>query len=185
MSERERLGAALLILARNAIAGEFGLPPRPCVDLAELHRPGATFVTLKRHGALRGCIGSLQAWRPLIDDVRDNAGKAAFADPRFLPLAADELAAIRVEVSLLSVPEALPCADEAEALRKMRPGSDGIILSDGFHRATFLPQVWEDLPDPRQFLAHLKQKAGLPAAHWSPTLRLERYGVEKWKETEA
>lgn len=182
MTENPALGAPLLILARDAIASKFGVPARPFDDLPELHQPGASFVTLKRHSALRGCIGSLAAWRPLIVDVRDNAQKAAFSDPRFLPLTAAELASIRVEVSLLTPAEPMTFADESDALAQLKPSIDGLILNDGIQRATFLPQVWEELPDPRQFLAHLKQKAGLPAAYWSPTLRLERYRVAKWQE---
>ena len=131
---------------------------------------------------MRGCIGSLQAHRPLADDVVANALAAAFRDPRFPPLAADELAVTRIEVSLLAQAEPLPCADEAEALERLRPGIDGLILSCGAQRATFLPQVWDSLPQPHDFLAQLKRKAGLPADYWSPQLTLERYRVRKWKE---
>jgi AmmeMemoRadiSam system protein A len=184
MPDRDPLGATLLQLARNAIAERFGQMPQPFPELPELQRPGATFVTLKRRGALRGCIGSLAAYRPLLEDVRENARRAAFSDPRFLPLTADELPTLRVEVSLLSTPSPLSCADEAEALAQLRPGIDGLILSEHGQRATFLPQVWEDLPEPRQFLAHLKQKAGLPPDHWSADIRLERYQAAKWKEEE-
>ncbi len=176
------LGATLLTLARNAIADRLGQGQAKTMDCPELHTPGAVFVTLTRNGRLRGCIGSLEAWRPLAEDVRENALAAAFRDPRFKPLAADELPAIRVEVSLLEAPVAIHCRDEADALARLRPGVDGVILSAGRHRATFLPQVWEQLPEPAAFLAHLKEKAGLPASYWGPDVRLERYAVTKWKE---
>lgn len=176
------LGNTLLRLARNAITSRFGLPQATTTDCPELHSPGAVFVTLTRNGQLRGCIGSLEAWRPLSEDVRENAIAAAFRDPRFKPLCAEELPAIRVEVSLLEAPVAMNCRDEADALARLRPGVDGIILSAGRHRATFLPQVWEQLPEPVAFLARLKEKAGLPAGYWGPDVRLERYAVTKWKE---
>lgn len=177
------LGPTLLILARNAIAGRFGLPGKAVnIDLPVLHEAAATFVTLTQGGNLRGCIGSLEAWRPLLRDVQENAIAAAFRDPRFLPLAADELDHTRVEVSLLTPPAALTFTSEADALAQLRPNIDGLIFSAGTHRSTFLPQVWEQLPDPVDFLVHLKQKAGLPASYWNSDVRLERYTVEKWKE---
>lgn len=175
-------GATLLVLARNAIASRLGLAEQPVAIPAALNEPGATFVTLTRDGDLRGCIGSLQAWRALSTDVQENARAAAFADPRFRPLTAGEMAHIRVEVSLLSPAQPIVFTSEADALRQLRPGIDGVILSAGRHRATFLPQVWEQLPDPVQFIAHLKQKAGLSAAYWGDDIRLERYSVEKWQE---
>jgi AmmeMemoRadiSam system protein A len=178
------LGTTLLVLARNAIAARFGLPGTAAVDLPELHENGATFVTLTQHGNLRGCIGSLQAWRPLVDDVRDNACNAAFRDPRFAPLEAGELAQTRVEVSLLTAPVPMAFASEADALAQLRPEVDGVIFSAAGRRSTFLPQVWEQLPEPAVFMAHLKQKAGLPATYWGPDVRLERYTVMKWKEAQ-
>jgi len=178
------LGALLLIRARNAIAAEFGMAPRPEADHPALHQPGATFVTLTQHGDLRGCIGSLEAWRPLGEDVKANAKAAAFGDPRFLPLAPDELERTRVEVSLLTPAVPLNFADEADAIRQMRPGIDGMIFECRSRRGTFLPQVWESLPEPRQFFAHLKQKAGFSPDFWSPDVRLYRYEVQKWKEAE-
>lgn len=176
------LGTALLQRARNAIAARFGKPSPVAVELPPLAEPGATFVTLTMAGQLRGCIGSLDAWRPLAEDVQANAVAAAFRDPRFAPLSADELGKIRVEVSLLSKPVALQFTDEIDALRQLRPGVDGVILVAGDRRSTFLPQVWEQLPEPRQFLAHLKQKAGLPADWWADSAQLYRYEVQKWKE---
>ena len=180
------LGTTLLTLARNAIAREFGLPQAAVTgDPPELAQPGATFVTLTQHGQLRGCIGSLEAWRPLGQDVQENAVAAAFRDPRFDPLTAGELGYTRVEVSLLTPPEALHFASEADALAQLHPGVDGVIFSAGHRRSTFLPQVWEQLPEPALFMAHLKQKAGLPADYWSDAVKLERYRVQKWKEAAA
>lgn len=177
------LGITLLILARNAIAGRFGLPEKAVdITLPALSVPAATFITLTMQGNLRGCIGSLEAWRPLLADVQQNAIAAAFRDPRFAPLTADEFARVRVEVSLLTAPVIMNHSGEADALSQLQPGIDGLIFSAAGHRSTFLPQVWEQLPTPRDFLAHLKQKAGLPADYWSKDVRLERYSVDKWKE---
>lgn len=177
------LGTTLLTLARNAIAARFGQPAVPvATELPELQEKGATFVTLTQHGDLRGCIGSLEAWRPLLEDVQENARNAAFRDPRFEPLSADELPVTRVEVSLLTPAEPLIFAGEADALAQLRPNVDGVIFTAGHHRSTFLPQVWEQLPEPAEFMARLKQKAGLPATYWGPDVRLQRYAVRKWKE---
>ncbi|OHC60381.1 MAG: AMMECR1 domain-containing protein [Rhodocyclales bacterium GWA2_65_19] len=176
------LGATLLTLARNAIAARLGEAQSPADDCPELHKPGATFVTLTQQGNLRGCIGSLEAWRPLAQDVQENAIGAAFRDPRFEPLTADELPITRVEVSLLTPAEPIFFTSEADALAQLRPEIDGVILTAGQHRSTFLPQVWEQLPGPASFMAHLKQKAGLPANYWGTDVRLERYTVKKWKE---
>ena len=175
-------GPVLLQLARAAIAGRFGQAAPAIAELPELHQPGATFVTLTQNGQLRGCIGSLEAWRPLLLDVQENALAAAFRDPRFEPLTADELPRTRVEVSLLTAPQPMHFHDEADALAQLRPNIDGVIFTAGRRRSTFLPQVWEQLPEPRQFMAHLKQKAGLPAGYWGSDVRLEHYAVQKWKE---
>jgi AmmeMemoRadiSam system protein A len=175
-------GPILLALAREAIAGVLGLPRGPVADDAPwLAAPGATFVTLHLAGDLRGCIGSTLAHRPLRADVRHNARAAAFSDPRFPPLARAEFLEIELEVSLLSAPEPLPVRSEAEALALLRPGRDGVILELGRRSATFLPQVWEALPDPRDFLAQLKRKADLAPGFWSAEIRLSRYEVEKWR----
>lgn len=169
-------------LARASIARALGepveAPPRPDWLLA----PGAAFVTLTRAGELRGCIGSLEARRSLAEDVEENARLAAFSDPRFPPLSREEFADTRIEVSVLSPAEPIAFRDEADALNKLRPGVDGVILEFGRHRATFLPQVWRQLPNPRDFLAQLKRKAGLPADFWDPDIRLYRYTVEKYEE---
>ncbi len=176
------LGNALLTRARNTIGAEFDLLPNPETAHAALARPGATFVTLTQHGQLRGCIGSLEAWRPLEEDVRANARAAAFRDPRFAPLDEEEFAGTRVEVSLLTPAVPMSFTDEADALRQLRPHIDGVILEYGLHRGTFLPQVWESLPEPRLFMAHLKQKAGLRQDFWSPDIKISRYEVQKWCE---
>lgn len=180
------LGPILLALARNAIASRLGQPVRPveASHAPELDAPGATFVTLTQHGQLRGCIGSLEAWRPLRQDVQQNALAAAFDDPRFEPLAADELDLTRIEVSLLTPAEPMTFSNEADALAQLRPNIDGVIFSVGSRRSTFLPQVWEQLPNPGLFMAHLKQKAGLPADYWSSGVQLARYTVKKWKEAQ-
>lgn len=182
-----RLGATLLALARNAIARELGQPeqaePRPPERSPRLAQPGATFVTLTRRGQLRGCIGSLEAYRPLAEDVAANARAAAFRDPRFAPLTAAEYPEICLEVSLLAAPEPFPVQDEAEARARLKPGEDGLVFTYRGHRATFLPQVWESLPDPREFLAQLKRKAGLAEDFWDPAVQLERYRVQHWQES--
>ncbi len=178
------LGRALLAIARSAIGAELGLRPFAAASHAALTEPAATFVTLKLAGELRGCIGSLKPMRPLGVDVRANAIAAAFRDPRFPPLAVVEFEATMVEVSLLSADERLDVRDESDLLARLRPDIDGLVLEYGHHRATFLPQVWESLPDPRGFLAALKRKAGLPADFWSPQVNVSRYGVTKWEEGE-
>lgn len=177
------IGQALLAIARNAIADKLGVarPAEPPVS-PELSRPGAVFVTLMKHGELRGCIGSLEAWRPLRDDAMANACAAAFNDPRFEPLQAEELPDIRVEVSLLSAAQPMSFTSETDAVGQLRPNIDGVVLEYDRHRGTFLPQVWDSLPDPRQFMAQLKRKAGLSPDFWSTDIKLSRYTVDKWKE---
>lgn len=178
-------GDALLRLARGAIAWRLGVAHAAegtlLPALAEL---GATFVTLTQRSALRGCIGSLEPHRPLANDVRENAMAAAFRDSRFSPLRREEFSQTRVEVSLLSTAELMQVYDEEDALARIRPGVDGVILAHGGRRATFLPQVWDNLPDPRHFIAELKKKAGLPADFWSEQLSLARYQVTKWREVD-
>ncbi|NJD05116.1 MAG: AmmeMemoRadiSam system protein A [Methylococcaceae bacterium] len=152
------------------------------VDLATvapaLRQPRACFVTLETQGQLRGCIGSLQAVRPLALDVAANAYAAAFRDPRFPELSEDELPQLELHLSLLTVPEPVACASEEELLKLLRPGIDGLILEDGGRRGTFLPSVWEQLPDAAVFLQHLKRKAGFPSDYWSPSLKVYRYRTE-------
>ncbi|HFD80847.1 MAG TPA: AmmeMemoRadiSam system protein A [Gammaproteobacteria bacterium] len=152
---------------------------------AALAEPGASFVTLHEHGQLRGCIGSLEAHRPLITDVAENAFAAAFRDPRFPPLAKQELDQIEIDVSVLSPPEEMSFDSEQDLLAQIRPGEDGLILQDGYHRGTFLPAVWESLPERRQFLQQLKLKAGLPPDHWSNQVRVWRYTTESFGEKDS
>ena len=177
------LGAALLRLARAAIGEQLGKPAPAGASQARLQEPGATFVTLTQQGQLRGCIGSLEAHRALLHDVRENALAAAFRDPRFSPLAEEEFEITRVEVSLLTTPEPLAFRDEADFMAQLRPGIDGIVFQYGRHRSTFLPQVWESLPEPQQFMQQLKRKAGLPPNFWHEEVSIARYEVTKWKET--
>lgn len=175
-------GLVLLPIARAAIARRFGLWFETDEDAEFLSEPAACFVTLTQQGRLRGCIGSLAPHRALADDVRANAHAAAFQDPRFAPLPAEELSTTRIEVSVLSPLAPLAFVDEDDALSQLRPGVDGLVLACDGRRGTFLPQVWESLPQPRQFLSELKRKAGLPADFWSVQMQLFRYEVEKWQE---
>ncbi|HID49758.1 MAG TPA: AmmeMemoRadiSam system protein A [Chromatiales bacterium] len=145
-----------------------------------LRQPGASFVTLNIAGQLRGCIGSLEATRPLVEDVADNAYAAAFRDPRFPPLNEVEYPQLEYHISLLAPAEPMQFESEDDLIRQLRPGVDGLILSDRGRRGTFLPSVWQSLPDPREFLRHLKQKAGLPPDYWSDTLQVARYTVEEF-----
>jgi AmmeMemoRadiSam system protein B/AmmeMemoRadiSam system protein A len=177
-------GQLLIAIARASISGQFGLHITVRDAAPFLQTPRATFVTLKQNGRLRGCIGSLIVHRSLIDDVRANARAAAFQDPRFEPLRFEELASVRIEVSLLSALQPMPLRDEGDALAQLRPGIDGMVLEHGGKRGTFLPQVWENLPDRRSFLQELKRKAGLAPDFWDDGLRLSRYTVAKWAESE-
>jgi len=178
----EDAGSLLLPLARAAIARQLNLSFAAQEDAPWLRVTGASFVTLKNRGELRGCIGTLEALRPLSEDVRFNAHAAAFRDPRFAPLRHDEFDAVRIEVSVLSRSELMRFRDEADALAQLRPGSDGVIFESDGRRSTFLPQVWEHLPEPHLFLGQLKLKAGLPHDFWSPRVTLARYTVSKWHE---
>jgi len=182
------LGQVLLQIARAAISSALGqvvAQPEPVGDAAvRLQAPGASFVTLTQLGLLRGCIGSLEARRPLLDDVKANAIAAALHDPRFAPLTLSELGFTSVEVSVLSPMQPLDFDSEEQALAQLRPGVDGVVFAYGRYRSTFLPQVWEQLPKPRQFMAHLKQKAGLAPDFWAQDVKLQRYTVHKFKESE-
>ena len=175
-------GSVLLPIARAAIARALNVPQAADETAPWLVEHGACFVTLTQYGELRGCIGSLQAHRPLLADVKENAVSAALRDPRFVPLSADELDITVVEISLLSATHAMNTRNEADALAQLRPGVDGIVLEYGRYRSTFLPQVWEQLPQPHQFMAHLKRKAGLPDDFWAEGVKLSRYTVTKWSE---
>lgn len=184
-------GRILLPLARAAITHALGQPGGSIEDAddaegaAWLQQPGACFVTLTQQHQLRGCIGSLEAYQSLLDDVKANAVAAALRDPRFKPLSRAELAATRIEVSVLSPMQAMHFESEAQALAQLRPGVDGVAFQYGRYRSTFLPQVWAQLPDVHQFMAHLKQKAGLPADFWHAGVQLLRYSVHQWQEEEA
>jgi AmmeMemoRadiSam system protein A len=184
------LGAAdrrrLLALARESIA--HGLAHgRPCPvvltdEAPPLREPRASFVTLELGGGLRGCIGHLESVAPLAEDVAENAFAAAFNDPRFPPLSADELPRLQLEISVLTPPEPIRFTTEAELLAAIEPGRDGLILSDGPRRGTFLPSVWAQLPRREDFLRHLKQKAGLSGDYWSDQIKVLRYHTESFGE---
>ena len=184
-SPRQPLGSALLRLARNCLREELleeVLPPQPTPSLPGLMGLGASFVTLRIDDELRGCIGSIEATRSLQEDVRINALAAAREDPRFAPLEVHELERLSIEVCVLTPPEPLACSSESQLLARVRPGTDGLVLSRGRHRATLLPQVWESLPTPREFVDALWEKAGLEPGTWHRDLRIERYEVQSWKD---
>ena len=179
-------GAELLRLARASIEHglvherpvpvDFGKLPRALADTA------ATFTTLRFEGRLRGCCGTLEAVRPLAEDVAHSAFRAAFRDVRFEPVGEHELDSIRLEVSVLSPLQSIPVRGEAELLSRLTPGSDGLVIIAAGRRATFLPKVWEMLPDPQQFLAALKTKCGLPEKYWSEKLEFQRYRTTSYAE---
>jgi AmmeMemoRadiSam system protein A len=175
-------GRVLLDLAGESI--RHGLVHRRplMVDLGgfapEFALKRATFVTLTQDSQLRGCIGTLAAVRPLAEDVAHNAFAAAFRDPRFPPLEAQEFEHLDIHLSLLTPATPLNFASEADVLGQLMPFEDGLILEDHGRRGTFLPSVWESLPEPAQFLEHLKLKAGLPRNHWSDTVKIWRYRTE-------
>ena len=185
--DRQELpGAELLRLARGSI--EYGfIHSRPlpinCDKLPQaLTEPGATFTTLRFEGELRGCSGTLEAVHPLAKDVTRSAFQAAFRDPRFDPVSEDELGVIRLEVSVLSPLESIPVTDEADLLERLTPGMDGLVIVADGRRATFLPKVWDMLPDPRQFLTALKGKCGLADDYWSERLEFQRYRTTSYVE---
>jgi len=169
----------LLTLARLSIAHGLrtGRPLHASVGDydAALTQPGACFVTLTIDHELRGCIGSLEAQRPLIVDVCENAFASAFRDPRFPPLRSNELDNVHIEISVLTPLQEITFKSQEDLMNQIEPFKNGLLLEDGYHRGTFLPLVWEQLPDKQDFLAHLKRKAGLPTNYWSDTLRCYRY----------
>ena len=186
-ARHEHPGHTLLPIPRAAItaAVDQAHPARQADETAAwLHELHASFVTLTQQGQLRGCIGSLEARRPLLADVKANAVAAALQDPRFKPLAATELIHTEIEVSLLSPLQAMAFESESHALDQLQPGVHGLVLEFERYRSTFLPQVWEQLPSATEFMAQLKRKAGLPANFWAPGLRLQRYTVSQWKESD-
>jgi hypothetical protein len=178
-------GKTLLSLARGAIEASLCGNAQPIASEHWLQQAGATFVTLTKDGALRGCIGSLEAARPLAQDVVQNALAAAHRDPRFAALSAGEWPQCRVEVSLLSAAKPIRFADEADLLEQIRAGEDGLIIEAHGRRATYLPQVWEVIPDKQQFLDELKRKAGIAFDTRLAACKVSRYRVVKWTETRA
>ena len=185
-------GETLVLLARRTIAESLGhrvdeLPEAVRQQLGDpaLQEQGAAFVTLTKKGALRGCIGSITAHRSLLNDVKANARNAAFHDPRFQPLGEKEYAELDIEVSVLTPPRKLEYHDAEDLIRKLRPKVDGVILGDGSHTATFLPQVWEQLPDPEQFLTRLCLKGGLAGDAWRRNkLEVQIYQVQHFSDQE-
>ncbi|WP_397541764.1 AmmeMemoRadiSam system protein B [Roseovarius salis] len=178
--------AALLRAGRQALAARLSGGASTSVAVGDFGHPlqghGAAFVTLLKDGALRGCIGSLVPRQPLVTDVVDNTLKAGFHDPRFAPMAADELERVTLKIATLSPAAPLRVRTETDLLSRLSPGRDGLVLSDGPRRGVFLPMVWDSLPDPRDFVTALKQKAGLPPGHWSDTLTFERFSAESFGE---
>lgn len=174
-NERE----TLLSIARAAIGEGLNGSRYSIEDLsahtAILRAHAATFVTLDLHGELRGCIGTLEAFQPLVVDTAENAYAAAYRDPRFPALAPHEFERLDIHISILGPPEPMVFGSEQQLLEQLRPGVDGLILSERGRRGTFLPAVWETVPDPREFLKHLKAKAGLPADYWSDSIKVSRY----------
>ncbi len=186
MEKNQDKGRVFLSIARSAISDALGQSLNGFIPHHDdcLQEEGACFVTLKIHGGLRGCIGSLEANRPLFEDIHANAVAAALHDPRFPPLTVNELAKVNIEISLLSPTRKLDVHNEEETIAGIIPGEDGVVFQYGSQKATFLPQVWEQLPDAHQFLAHLRIKAGLPPGFWHPDVLIYVYTVEKFSEEE-
>jgi AmmeMemoRadiSam system protein A len=182
-------GKVLLKLARTTIAKKLGMPTPETSKLDASLKEDAfqsrrgTFVTLKIDNQLRGCIGNLNPDKSILDGVQDNAINAAFQDPRFRPLSKSEFDKIDIEISLLTEPKPLEFQDANDLLVKLRPNIDGVIIRKGMYSATFLPQVWEQLPGKEEFLGHLCAKAGLPAQAWrQPGLEVLTYQVQYFEE---
>jgi AmmeMemoRadiSam system protein A len=185
LSPQER--EILLSLARETIKDFFAEGKKQNIDLNNyskiLQKNGATFVTLTKHGELRGCVGALEAYQPLVEDVRDHALAAAFEDYRFPPLHPEELADIEIEISRLTPPQPVRYTNSDDLLLKIRPEIDGVILREGPRKATFLPQVWEKLPQPELFLSHLCQKMGSDPNRWRfMKMEVFNYQVEMFHE---
>ena len=185
LTEEER--SLLLNLARQSLQDAVNGRGMEPVDLealpAALRQPGATFVTLTRRGDLRGCIGALEAYQPLAEDVCDHAAAAALQDYRFPPVQPGELPEIEIEISRLTAPQDLAYEKPQELLVKLRPHIDGVTLMDGLRRATFLPQVWEKVPDAEEFLSHLCMKMGAAPDLWRHRkLKVQTYQVEEFHE---
>jgi len=178
------LRADLLKAARQGLALRLKNGSPPTINVPTFAEPlqgiGASFVTLSINGKLRGCIGSLAPHQPLISDVVSNAVKAGFSDPRFPPVSEKELEQCEIEIAVLSRSVAMSFESEADLMAQLKPGEDGLILTDDNHRGTFLPKVWDSLPTPELLLRNLKQKAGLPPDYWSPSLQVARYTTERF-----
>lgn len=177
----------LLTIARQALEDAVHNRRLEKLDLKSLpenlRKPAATFVTLTRRGMLRGCIGALEASTPLAWDVQEHALAAALQDPRFPPVQPDELPEIHIEISRLTAPQNLPYDEPKQLPTLLRPGIDGVILKSGRSRATFLPQVWEEIPDPLEFLGHLCLKLGFAPDFWRHNkLEVSIYQVEEFHE---
>lgn len=177
----------LLQFARQAIQNAVCGEPTELLKIKSLpqrlREPGASFVTLTRHGKLRGCIGSIEPKYPLIEDVRKHAIAAALQDFRFPPIQPHELPGIKIEISRLTLPKDIIYNSSQELLKQIMPGVDGVIIIDGGRRATFLPQVWKKIPDKEIFLNHLCQKMGAPSDLWRhKLLTIQIYRVEKFEE---
>lgn len=183
-----RHGTMLLKLAGSSIEQGLSRGKPANVDVGsfptELQANGACFVTLYKAGKLRGCIGSPEAHRPLIEDVAQNAFRAAFHDPRFPDVAVGELPDLHVSIAVLSPAVPMSFADEADFLNQLRPGVDGLIIQDGRHRALFLPSVWEQLKEPADFVTRLKLKAGMEADHWSDSFQAHRFITGEVKQSQ-
>lgn len=180
----------LLNIARDSIRfalasrGKQRLGVDPNQYHAALQEHRATFVTINIHGELRGCIGSLEARQPLVTDIVHNAHAAAFSDPRFAPLSESEFTEIDLHISILTPATPMSFTSEQDLIRQLNPTIDGLILQDGISKGTFLPSVWESLPEPEQFFMHLKRKAGLPVDYWSESLQVYRYTTDSFGETD-
>lgn len=183
-NEKAGRGQILLPIARASISSALDRVKKADEKAAWLQDKGACFVTLTQQGELRGCIGTLDAHRSLLQDVKANAHAAAFRDPRFAPMAAAELDITEVEISLLSAMNPLQFSSERDALNQLLPGIHGVVFEYGHYRSTFLPQVWEQLPNVVEFMAHLKNKAGLGPDFWAEEVRISCYTVSKWKESD-
>lgn len=171
-AEGRALTALAVATVRDRLLGAETTPAEPAAET--LRSPGASFVTLERAGRLRGCIGTLQAVRPLYQDVVRNAVRA-MRDPRLPPVDRRDWPELDVSVSVLTSPEPMANTDRAGLLDALRPGVDGLLLTDGYRRATFLPAVWEKLPEPDRFLDQLLAKGGWPPGAWPPDLTASRY----------
>jgi AmmeMemoRadiSam system protein A len=180
---RDDDGRALARYARASIRAALGGPIAEAPTFPGCDSIGATFITLRRDEELHGCIGSIEPRRTLIEDVRSNAVSAALFDPRATALSLADVDRLTVELSLLSAMERIEFVDEASAIAALNPGRDGVLLRCGSRRATFLPQVWRNLPEPSVFLASLKTKAGYPTSFWSEHLELHRSDVRKWTDS--